>query len=126
VLRLTARKKAAGPGAGAGRLSPSVTDISQAIAEPLRNSDAVSVQGKTIIPVTRIGYGFGGGGRSHREPHEGAGGGGGMMAMPLGVFEITGEQTRFIPRHENRRIVGAALIGLCLGLLLARRHGAKM
>ncbi len=86
--------------------------------------DAVSAQGKTIIPVARIAYGFGSGsGRSKREsePGEGEGGGGGVVATPLGVFEVTETETRFIPLNEHRKVVAAAVLGLCLGLVWSRR-----
>lgn len=92
--------------------------------------DPVSAQGKTIIPVARIGYGFGGGsGKGMREDKagEGEGGGGGVVALPLGVFEITDSETRFIPVDGHRKMLAAGLIGVALGLLWAirkkRRHG---
>jgi uncharacterized spore protein YtfJ len=110
-----------------------MTELFKSIVEPLQSSaavksvfgDAIPAQGKTIIPVARIGYGFGGGGGKgvrHETPVERTSGGGGMMAIPLGVFEITDTQTRFIPLNEKRRIVAAGLIGLCLGILWARRR----
>jgi uncharacterized spore protein YtfJ len=109
-----------------------MTDLFESIVEPLQRSaavksvfgDAIPAQGKTIIPVARIGYGFGGGGGKgvrHEVPDEGSGGGGGVMAIPLGVFEVTDTQTRFIPLHEKRKVVAGALIGFCLGVLWARR-----
>lgn len=110
----------------------SMSEVFKSIVEPLQSSasvksvfgDAVSAQGKTIIPVARIGYGFGGGsGKRGRQdaPDEGGGGGGGIVAMPIGVFEITESETRFISLHENRKVLKGALIGFCVGLLWARR-----
>jgi uncharacterized spore protein YtfJ len=87
--------------------------------------EPIAAHGKTIIPVARIAYGFGGGGgkKVHAgDPQEGEGGGGGMAAIPVGVFEVTAEGTRFVPLHDKRRLAGAALIGLCMGVLLARKR----
>jgi uncharacterized spore protein YtfJ len=87
--------------------------------------EAIPAHKKTIIPVARIVYGFGGGSgkRVHGgEPNEGEGGGGGVAAIPVGVFEVTDEGTRFISLHDKRHLAGAALIGLCLGILLARNR----
>lgn len=113
-----------------------MSEIFKSIVEPLQNSaavksvfgDAVSAQGKTVIPVARIAYGFGGGsGKRGRQesPDEGGGGGGGIVAIPIGVFEITDSQTRFISLHENRKVLAGALIGLCAGLLWARRNKTR-
>jgi uncharacterized spore protein YtfJ len=114
-------------------------EIFKSIIEPLQTSaavksvfgEAVTGQGKTIIPVARIAYGFGGGsgkgihpsraGEDKQSEGEGVGGGGGIVAMPLGVFEVTETQTRFIPLHDHRKLAGALLFGLSLGLLFARR-----
>ena len=63
--------------------------------------EPIAANGKTIIPVARVAYGFGGGaGEAMRE-----GGGGGVVATPLGVFEITDGRTRFVPLGENRKSV---------------------
>jgi uncharacterized spore protein YtfJ len=53
-----------------------VPDILQSISERLQNSasveavygDPVTAEGKTIIPVAKIRYGFGGGGGSGESP----------------------------------------------------------
>ncbi len=87
--------------------------------------EAIAAHKKTIIPVARICYGFGGGGgkRVHAgEPNEGEGGGGGVVANPVGVFEVTDEGTRFIPLHDKRHLAGAALVGLCIGMMYARNR----
>ena len=88
--------------------------------------DPIAAQGRTIIPVARIVYGFGGGAGKHLngggEPKgEGEGGGGGMVAIPVGVCEITDTHTSFVPLHDNRKLMAAGLAGLCLGMLWARR-----
>jgi uncharacterized spore protein YtfJ len=63
----------------------------------------IEAQGKTIIPVAKIAYGLGAGGsQGGKEASEGeaGGGGGGMAARPVGVLEVTSEETRFVS-HEN-------------------------
>jgi uncharacterized spore protein YtfJ len=88
--------------------------------------DPVTAEGKTIIPVARVGYGFGAGfgpgTNGETKTEGGGGGGGGVGATPIGVVEITKEDTRFIPVGEETRLVGALLVGLFLGLLFARRR----
>ena len=90
--------------------------------------EPIAANGKTIIPVARVAYGFGGGaGEGAREgkPGKGEGGGGGVVATPLGVFEITDGRTRFVPLGENRKLLAAALAGVCLGLLWAKRTAPR-
>jgi uncharacterized spore protein YtfJ len=89
--------------------------------------DPISAEGRTIIPVARIAYGFGGGGGSGQRPGqardasgEGAGGGGGVRAVPAGIVEITGEETRFLRFADWRPLAAATAIGFALGVLLAR------
>jgi uncharacterized spore protein YtfJ len=108
----------------------------ESMFEPLTRSasvksvygEAISANGKTIIPVARVAYGFGGGrGRKHQERDspdspEGEGGGGGVYAVPIGVLEVSEAQTRFIPLSDKRRLAGAALVGFCLGAWWARRR----
>jgi uncharacterized spore protein YtfJ len=80
------------------------------------SGDAVSANGKTMIPVARVAYGFGGGGgrkRSEGSPQEDEGGSGGLYRVPVGVVEVTDTDTRFIPLHDKRRLAGAALVGFC-------------
>jgi uncharacterized spore protein YtfJ len=109
----------------------------ESMFEPLTRSasvksvygEAISANGKTIIPVARVAYGFGGGrGRKSDDesnPKEGEGGGGGVYAVPVGVLEVSETETRFIPLSDKRRLAGAALIGFCLGAWWARRRRGK-
>ena len=108
----------------------------ESMFEPLTRSasvksvygEAISANGKTIIPVARVAYGFGGGrGRKQDEanPKEGEGGGGGVYAVPVGVLEVSETETRFIPLSDKRRLAGAALIGFCVGAWWARRRRGK-
>ncbi len=97
--------------------------------------EPVEVDGKTIIPVARVAYGFGGGtGTKHGKPAEGKkqgtadtgeGAGGGLSAKPVGVVEISGAETRFVPIAQTKKFAIVAAIGsglgLALGWLLGRR-----
>ena len=97
--------------------------------------DPVVVDGKTIIPVARVAFGFGGGaGHKHEETvagqepgavEGGEGAGGGMSAKPVGVVEISGQDTRFIRFGQTKKLAITALIGsgigLALGWLLRRK-----
>ncbi len=107
-----------------------MSEMLASVIEPLQKSatvrsvfgDPVSAQGKTIIPVARIAYGFGGGsGKGRQGPGEGQGAGGGVYAVPLGALEITDTGTRFISLYEKRRLLIAGLFGLSLGLVLGSR-----
>jgi len=90
--------------------------------------DPISAEGKTIIPVARIRYGFGGGmgagpTRSGDEQRlgQGGGGGGGVMAVPVGVVEVSANGTRFIPIHSRKRMGALVLLGFMAGYLWSRR-----
>ncbi len=82
---------------------------------------------KTIIPVAKIAYGFGGGtGSGGLEAKtargEGGGGGGGVRAFPVGVFEVGPKETRFVAIGDRKKTIGTLLLGAGLGLLFARRR----
>jgi len=96
--------------------------------------EPVVIDGKTIIPVAKVAYGFGGGtaGPAPAEGAEptakketGAGGGGGLAAKPIGVVEVTSTETKFVPFSQPKKFAIAALvgsgIGLVCGMLLGRR-----
>jgi uncharacterized spore protein YtfJ len=88
--------------------------------------DPVEAQGKTVIPVGQVSYGFGAGSGSRSgDQSTGGGGGGGLKAAPIGVVEITPQSTRFIPITPARKLVGAAAAGLALGLWIGRRRAKK-
>jgi uncharacterized spore protein YtfJ len=91
--------------------------------------DPITAHGKTVIPVAKIIYGYGagagtGGVGDSSARGEGGGGGGGVRAMPVGVIEVSDEQTRFVPITSRKRLAGAVLAGIGLGMLLGwrRRH----
>jgi uncharacterized spore protein YtfJ len=98
--------------------------------------DPITAEGKTIVPVAKVGYCFGVGigprptilrreGEEHTEGKETGGMGGGFRAKPLGVLEITKDETKFIPIGETGKLAGALLIGLFLGLVIAGRRSRK-
>ena len=53
---------------------------------------------------------------------EGGGGGGGVWASPVGVIEVSDQQTRFVPIIDRKRFARAVLAGIGLGMLLAWRR----
>lgn len=89
--------------------------------------EPISAQGKTVIPVAKIIYGYGagagtGGVGNTSARGEGGGGGGGVRAIPIGVIDITEKQTQFVPITDRKRLGGAVLVGIGLGLLLGWRR----
>src|SRR5580692_8232410 len=89
--------------------------------------EPISAQGKTVIPVAKIMYGYGGGAGTggvgdSSARGEGGGGGGGVRAIPVGVIEISDQHTRFVPITDRKRLVGAVLAGIGLGMWLGWRR----
>jgi uncharacterized spore protein YtfJ len=114
------------------------TDMLQRISESFGTSASVKsvfgepihANGRTVVPVAKVAYGFGGGaggaraGASAERQGEGGGGGGGVRAVPAGALEITDNGTRFIPFIDLRWMSVAFAAGLMFGKLLApRRRG---
>ncbi len=90
--------------------------------------DAISAEGKTIIPVARVRYGFGGGlgtgpTRSADEQRigQGGGGGGGVTVQPVGVVEVSATGTHFVPIRSQKRLVAVAFAGFIAGWLWRRK-----
>lgn len=90
--------------------------------------EPISAHEKTIIPVAKIMYGYGagagtGGGGEKNARGEGGGGGGGVRAVPVGVIEVSNQQTRFVPISDKRKLAGAVLAGISFGIWWGwRRH----
>jgi uncharacterized spore protein YtfJ len=91
--------------------------------------EPITAEGRTLIPVAKVGYG-GGAGLGPRE-HDGQPIdqeaeqqrlGFGAGAKPIGVVEVSAEGTRFIPIGIGKRILGAAAVGFVLGFLVGRRR----
>ena len=87
--------------------------------------EPIEAQGKTIIPVAKIVYGYGagagtGGVGDTSAKGEGGGGGGGVRAVPVGVIEVSDQPTRFVPISDRKKLGGAMLLGIALGMLIGR------
>jgi uncharacterized spore protein YtfJ len=83
--------------------------------------EPIAAHGKTVIPVAKVMYGYGagagtGGVGTSSARGEGGGGGGGARAIPVGVVEISDQQTRFVPITDRKRLAGAVLAGIGLGI----------
>ncbi len=98
--------------------------VKSVFGEPIQAGD------KTIIPVARIAYGFGGGSGTSRAGRggngagiggEGGGGGGVVAALPVGVVEVSPTGTRFVSVSGRRRMAAAFLIGYALARIFRRR-----
>jgi len=113
------------------------SDVLQKIGETLGSTatvksvfgEPIQANGKTVVPVAKVAYGFGGGfgagkhGKNSGQQGEGGGGGGGVRAFPAGVLEITESSTRFIPFTDLRWLAFVFAAGAAFGgLILARRR----
>jgi uncharacterized spore protein YtfJ len=89
--------------------------------------EPIEAQGKTIIPVAKVMYGFGGGfgekGKDKKNGPDGEGGGAGagVRAKPVGVIEVTEEDNRFVPCCEGRKYAALLAVGFIVGFLIGRR-----
>ena len=99
----------------------SSSGVKKVYGEPLET------QGKTIIPVAKVAYGFGGGYGETKDDNEdsnnreGGGVGGGLTVKPVGVIEVTKEETRFISLGGKKKLVGMLALGFVLGFIIGRR-----
>lgn len=101
----------------------STANVKSVFGEPIH------AEGKTVIPVAKVAYGFGAGGGRKSAGHnggsgdqpEGGGGGGGVRAFPAGALEITQNRTRFIAYNDLRWMLGAFAAGAMLGGFFLRR-----
>jgi len=92
------------------------SDVKRLFGEP------ITTQGKTIIQVAKVAYGFGvGAGNARGQDNAGGGGGGGVHASPLGVIEITPERTRFISISDRKKLAAVALASVLFGRFFLRR-----
>jgi uncharacterized spore protein YtfJ len=120
----------------------SAKDLIDGAVEHLRTSASVKTvygepivaEGKTVIPVAKVAYGFGGGSGTGKPGKNGNGttpegesAGGGVAAKPVGVVEITGQETKFVQFGQPKKLAVTAFIGagigLGLGWLLGRKAG---
>jgi uncharacterized spore protein YtfJ len=90
--------------------------------------EPIHMNGKTVVPVAKIAYGFGGGagtGKSGTQPDrqgEGGGGGGGVRAFPAGALEITEGRTRFVPFIDPSWIGAAFTAGALIATMFFLRR----
>jgi uncharacterized spore protein YtfJ len=90
--------------------------------------EPIHANGKTVVPVAKVAYGFGGGlgsGKDSTHPDrqgDGGGGGGGVRASPAGALEITDNATRFVPFADPARLVVAFAAGAVFGALILTRR----
>jgi uncharacterized spore protein YtfJ len=104
------------------------TDLLQTISETVRTAanaksvygEPVTVNGKTVVPVAKVAYGFGAGvgPRKRGEGPDPGGGGGGVRAFPAGALEITDTRTRFVPYGNATRTAAQVAIALGTGILI--------
>jgi uncharacterized spore protein YtfJ len=76
---------------------------------------------RTVVPIVRVVYGFGGG-FGEGEEGTGSGGGGGLRAIPAGALEVTETDTRFVGYGDRRGRLGLALAAFLVGFALGRRR----
>ncbi|MDP4196751.1 MAG: spore germination protein GerW family protein [Bacteroidota bacterium] len=113
-----------------------VQDVLQSISETLRSSatvqkiygEPVSVEGKTIIPVAKLRYGFGAGRGGKKKktgepedtqaPQDNSSGGGGVVVVPVGYIEISDKSSEYVPINGSRKIIGFLAGGFLLGMLI--------
>ncbi|MCW8194516.1 hypothetical protein F6455_06930 [Proteobacteria bacterium 005FR1] len=95
----------------------SSTGTSKVFGEP------ICEHGRTIVPVAKLAYGFGGGlGESgSTSKSTGSGAGGGIAMKPVGVIEISEQGTRYVPVSDTPRLLAAMGLGVIIGMLLKRR-----
>ena len=90
--------------------------------------EPIHMNGKTVVPVAKVAYGFGGGagtGKSGTQPDrqgEGGGGGGGVRAFPAGALEITEGRTRFVPFIDPSWIGAAFTAGSMIATMFFLRR----
>ena len=86
--------------------------------------DPVDREGITIIPVARVGFGFGGGagngGRQGEIAQSGGGGGGLSMAAPVGYIEIKDGNAVFTPIRDSLLDAIVPLAMLVVGFAVPR------
>jgi uncharacterized spore protein YtfJ len=121
----------------------SIQDFFRSFSEGLQSSaqvktvygDPIVSEGRMVVPVAKVAYGFGGGmgsrikgqaeNKEAKGADEGGGGGGGVAAIPVGVVEVTKDSTRFISFRLTRKLVGAVTAGLALGYVFGRLRSRR-
>jgi uncharacterized spore protein YtfJ len=121
-------------GEGIQKLFSTVSNLQRKATVNAAFGKPVTTEGRTIIPVAEVAYGFRLGFRASDTPDEqpeeaeSGGGGGASRTRPLGVIEVTQEGVRVEPVVDEQKIALAtgALIGwiaLCIARTLVRIFG---
>lgn len=108
----------------------STTDTLRALSERLQAEtpravfgEPIAAHGRTLIPVSRVGYGFGATrGKVTAAGEDGGSGGAGLGARPAGIIEVTERGTKFIPAVDPVRMLAVALAGFVVLFLLSGRR----
>jgi uncharacterized spore protein YtfJ len=129
------------------RLLDSVAELQEKANVNAVFGEPVTIEGRTVIPVAKMAYGFsigigyaplmegeaGGEKETADEMAEGAsgvGGGGGIQARPFAVVEVTPESTRVEPIVDEQKLAlaGSLLVGwgiLCVTRTLVKIFGRQ-
>ena len=105
-----------------------ITDRLQAAATAKTvYGEPLLIEGKTLIPVAKVRYGFGAGsaGDADENPDGGGGGGGGVEISPIGVIEITPGETKYISLEGPRAFIKYALVAMAIIALIVGLRQAK-
>jgi uncharacterized spore protein YtfJ len=97
-----------------GESFQSSATVKNVYGEPISRAD------RTVIPVARVSYAFGGGGggREGEQAAPGGGGGGRMSAIPAGAIEITSTGTRFVHFLDWRKLAAEVAVSCALGFMI--------
>ncbi len=119
---------------GEGIVSQILDRVKNTVRVDLVYGESREVHGKTIIPVAAVAYVFGGGGGSGVNPSgngaseqvgRGSGGGGAVRVLPVGVLEVSDDETRLVPVLDWTRIITTSLtvfgVWMALRTLFRRR-----
>lgn len=87
----------------------------------------IIAQDKTIVPVAKVMFAYGAGagtaGTGNDHPRgEGGGGGGVVRAIPMGVFEVGSQGTRFVSVTDRRKLASVLATGVVVGMWLGWRR----
>lgn len=112
---------------GDGIVSQILDRVKNAARVELVYGESREIKGKTIVPVALVAYMFGGGAGASVEPSGnganeqvggGSGGGGSVRVQPVGVLEITEDETRLVPIIDWTRIITTGITFLGFWMLL--------
>lgn len=92
-----------------------VTHLQENAAVRAVFGEPIQANGKTIIPVAKVAYGFGlgmgqGGGKEKQASGQGGGAGGGVSVRPVAVLEVSGQETKVKPVVDVTRLALAGML----------------